>query len=286
MNIKTNVQHSIKEFGILEVTMSGIRVEKIPVRVKPAVPFPHKHDFYQIMFITSGSGSHQIDFKKYSIKPHQIYIMKPGQIHSWQLSRNIDGFIIEFNLDSLQIESLGGMGLIGQVPFLPDLLELKTSVNQKNIKKIIEVMEEEFQSKSLFNDLCLRNYLSGLLLQLIRESKTILAEDRKHFASPERFRLLVENHYRSEHRVEFYARELKLTPKALTMQVSRTYGRSPRALIQDRCMLEAKRYLAFSSLSIAEIGYELGFEDANYFTRFFRLHEKLTPVQFRKKLKS
>lgn len=285
MKIKTNVQHSIKEFGILEVTMSGIRVEKIPVRVKPAVPFPHKHDFYQIMFITSGSGSHQIDFKKYSIKPHQIYIMKPGQIHSWQLSRNIDGFIIEFNLDSLQEENFGGMSLLGQVPFLPDLLELKTGV-QKNIKKIIEVMDEEFQTKSLFNDLCLRNYLSGLLLQFIRENKTIEAEDRKHFASPERFRLMVENHFRSEHRVEFYARELKLTPKALTMQVSRTYGRSPRALIQDRCLLEAKRYLAFSSLSIAEIGYELGFEDANYFTRFFRSHEKITPVQFRKKLKN
>jgi AraC family transcriptional activator of pobA len=48
-------------------------------------------------------------------------------------------------------------------------------------------------------------------------------------------------------------------------------------------MMEARRYLAFSNLSIAEIGYELGFQDANYFTRFFRLHEKMTPAAFRKK---
>ena len=285
MKTKTNVQHSIEEFGILEVTMSGIRVEKIPVRVKPAVPFPHKHDFYQLMFVTSGKGAHQIDFKKYDVRPNQLYIMKPGQIHSWQLSNNIDGFIIEFKLDTLQEENFGGMELLGRVLFLPDLLELKDQVIQKDLQKVIEVMHKEFQNKSIFNDLCLRNYLSGLLLQVLRESKASLMKDRKHI-TPERFRLLVENHYRSEHRVEFYAREMKLTPKALTMQVSRTYGKSPRALIQERCMLEAKRFLAFSDLSIAEIGYELGFEDANYFTRFFRLNEKVTPVQFRKRLKS
>jgi AraC family transcriptional activator of pobA len=68
------------------------------------------------------------------------------------------------------------------------------------------------------------------------------------------------------------------------MQLSRSIGKPPRTLIQERILLESKRYLAFSSLSIADIGYKLGFEDANYFTRFFRLHEKKTPAQFRKQI--
>lgn len=286
MRQSTTLQHSIESFGILKVSMSGIRVEKIKVRVTPAVPFPHKHDFYQLMFITQGRGRHQIDFHSYPIKKGQLYIMKPGQVHSWNLAKDTDGFIIEFNRDSIQMESFGETDLLNHISFLPDILPFKSEDNREKILKTIEVMFDEFQEKKDLHDICLRNFLSALLIQVIRESSLYKRNQNRTLNNLECFRTLIEKHYRTEHRVEFYAKQLKVTPKALTMQVTRAFGKSPRALIQERFMMEAKRYLAFSSLSISEIGHELGFMDPNYFSRFFKIHENCSPGEFRNKLKS
>lgn len=280
-----NFQHSIEAFGILKVSISGIRVERIQDRVIPAVPFPHKHDFYQLMLVTHGTGTHQIDFKKYKITNGQLFIMKPGQVHSWSLSKGIKGYIIEFTRESLKIETFGETDILNQLQFLPDRPIIKNNSFLKTFLTMMEIMFDEFQNKADYHDVCLRNYLSGILVQLIRESSTFKIEHKKTVSSLEYFRQLVESHFRDQHRVEFYAKELNTSPRALTMQVSRAYGKPPRMLIQERFILEAKRYLAFSSLSIAEIGYELGFQDANYFSRFFRLHEKITPGEFRKRLK-
>ena len=75
---------------------------------------------------------------------------------------------------------------------------------------------------------------------------------------------------------------LIITKKLHSIDSFRILKLSPRPLIQERILLVAKRYLAFSNVSVAEIGYIIGFEDANYFIRFFRLHENKTPAQFRK----
>lgn len=285
MKATKNVQHSIEAFGILKVSMSGIRVERIQDRVVPAVPFPHKHDFYQLMLVTHGTGTHQIDFTKHKITTHQLFVIKPGQVHSWRLSKGIKGYIIEFTRESLQIELFGETDIFNQLQFLPDRPMIKNISFQKNFLSMVEIMFNEFQNKSDYHDVCLRNYLSGILVQLIRECSTFKIEHRKTVSSLEYFRQLVETHFRDQHRVEFYAKKLNTSPRALSMQVSRAYGKAPRVLIQERFILEAKRYLAFSGLSISEIGYELGFQDANYFSRFFRLHEKIAPGVFRERLK-
>ena len=280
MNSYKNVQHPIDSFGILKVSMSGIRVEKIRDRINPAVPFPHKHDFYQIMLITKGTGVHQIDFNKYKVSPSQIFFMKPGQVHSWVLSKGVEGYIIEFGRKSLSLDPGQGLGILNRVQLLPDVVLPRKKF--PGLLKLTEVMFLEFQNKDSFQDLCLRNFLSAFLLQLLRESSETLVEF-KNDSTLEKFHQLVEGHFRTQHRVEFYARELNVTPKALTMQITRAFGKSPRFLIQERFMLEAKRYLAFSSMSIAQIGYELGFQDSNYFSRFFKTHERMTPGEFRKK---
>lgn len=270
--------HPIDSFGIKRVSLSSIRIERFENRVNPKVPFPHKHDFYQLILITAGSGSHQVDFTTYKIAKHQMFILKPGQVHSWKL-RNIKGYVVEFNRDSLQGLSHHAPDLIKQLDFTPDALIYKSSEFEQ-LKTISILMMEEFMAEKELSDLSLRGYLMAFLVQILRNSP--VSKQMKNIESLERFRNLVEHNFKTEHRVEFYAKELGVTPKALTMQLSRLTGKSPRLLIQERFILEAKRYLAYSGLSVADIGYELGFEDANYFTRFFRLHTKTTPAQFRK----
>lgn len=269
--------HSIDSFGILKVSLSDIRIEKLEDRIKPAVPFPHKHDFYQVMVVTNGTGLHRIDFKTHKVNPGQVFLMKPGQMHSWEMKKNVKGLIVEFNQYSLTREY---EFLVNQYELSPDAFQLSKS-DFAEVLKVTDLMQQEFTSGKEMHDLCLRGYLSCFLIQLLRSYDQKLKLD-KSINVIEKFKDLIEKNFKSNHAVEFYAKELGVSSKALTMQLARSIGKPPRTLIQERILLEAKRYLAFSSLSISEIGYELGFMDANYFTRFFRSHEKMTPAKFRK----
>lgn len=264
--MKVDLHHPIESFGIRQVSMSGIRVERLEERVKPAVPFPHRHDFWQIILITGGSGIHQIDFGTYKVKRRQVFIIKPGQVHKWKMSKDIHGVIVEFGRTNQLLQSAD---------------ELIIPAREFSIlESLSTIMLDEFTVKRKDYDTSLRHLLQSFLIQLERNTEKM---EERSSTIIENFKSLVEKNFKTEHRVEFYADKLGMTSKALTMQVTRTLGKSPRLVIQERFMIEARRYLAFSRMSIAEIGYELGFIDANYFTRFFRSHEKVTPAAFRKK---
>ena len=135
-------------------------------------------------------------------------------------------------------------------------------------------------------EISLRLQLVALILELSRKIRSADSEDAHSLPLLDDFLALVEEQFSRHHSVEHYARRLGLTPKALTMRVSRALGKSAREIIQERCLLEAKRLLAYSELSIAEVGYEIGFEDPNYFSRFFRSAEKTSPGVFRTKTRS
>lgn len=272
--------HSVDSFGIQEVSLSGIRVERLEDRIKPRVSFPHRHDFFQILLMTKGRGQHQIDFKNHSVERGHLYLMKPGQMHSWEFKSGVSGFIIEFNYQSLNAIK-ESTRLIKDFTTSPDLFSIQHKEDLKQIVMMAEIMLRESENKLEMHDLSLQGHLTSFLIHIIRLYQSHLKQE-KVLSTIEKFRDLLEKNFKLKHTVDFYAKELNTTAKALTMQLSRSIGRPPRQIIQERVLLEAKRYLAFSDLSIAEIGYELGFEDANYFTRFFRLHEKITPAQFRK----
>ncbi len=280
MSKKIEIHHSIDSFGILKVSLSHIRIEKLEERIKPRVAFPHRHDFFQVMLVISGTGWHQIDFKKHKVTPRQIFIMKPGQMHSWDLAKNVKGLIVEFSYQSLNSikESLR---LINNYTLSPDSYTFTNKNDFTEIMNLAQIMRAEFTNKRELHDLSLQSYLTAFLILTMRSYQPDLTQ-QKTISTIEAFKGLIDKNYRQKHTVEFYARELKTSPKALTMQLLRSIGKSPRQMIQERILLEAKRFLAFSDLNIAQIGYELGFEDANYFSRFFRQHEKKTPVQFRK----
>lgn len=55
---------------------------------------PHKHNFYILLFISKGQGTHTIDFKEYPVQAKTVFFLTPGQVHSWQLSDDTDGYII------------------------------------------------------------------------------------------------------------------------------------------------------------------------------------------------
>lgn len=97
-----------------------------------------------------------------------------------------------------------------------------------------------------------------------------------------RFRQLLEKHFRKIHTVKEYAEMLHVSTRTLSHYVAQSAHLTPLQVINDRVVLEAKRQLQHSTLSIKEIGYQLGFEDPSYFVKFFKRMTGQMPKEFRK----
>ena len=100
------------------------------------------------------------------------------------------------------------------------------------------------------------------------------------------FNLLVEDHYKREHQVQFYASQLNKSPKTLSNLFALYNQSSPLQVIQDRLILEAKRLFHYTDKSAKEIALELGFDDAAHFSRFFKNQVNISPSDFRKTLQT
>ncbi|MBC7466015.1 MAG: AraC family ligand binding domain-containing protein [Bdellovibrio sp.] len=167
-----NTHHPIEALGNVTAPTGDIRVEKLEDRLNPKVPFPHKHDFFQLVFISRGSGWHQLDFEKYKAHAGAFFIVKPGQMHHWKLDSKTMGLIIEFTHESLPKENVWASDLLGKARTLPDLIKLSSTKNKNEIFQILNFMLNEFAKRDASFQVCLQNYLSNLLIQLLRLSKT------------------------------------------------------------------------------------------------------------------
>jgi len=97
------------------------------------------------------------------------------------------------------------------------------------------------------------------------------------------FNFLVEQHFKEKHSVTEYAQLLNKSPKTLSNIFSKLSDRSPLQFIQNRIMLEVKRLLKYTDRPVSEIGYEVGFNDIQSFSRFFKKNQGVSPSEFRTK---
>ena len=134
----------------------------------------------------------------------------------------------------------------------------------------------------------LRAYLNLILVEAQNAIQTKPALQTKKPPAPIRltrkFRLAVESDYIERKQVQDYADQLGVTTNHLVETVRESSGFTPKQIIQERLLLEAKRLLAYLTLSAAEIGSELSFRNPSQFGRWFRTNAGVAPGQFRQQI--
>ena len=95
------------------------------------------------------------------------------------------------------------------------------------------------------------------------------------------FNFLVEKHFKTKHSVAEYAELLHKSPKTLSNIFSKIGAKTPLQYIQERRVLEAKRLLQYSDMQVKEIAYEIGYEDIQAFSRFFKKQMGISPSEFK-----
>ncbi|MBW1799683.1 MAG: helix-turn-helix domain-containing protein [Deltaproteobacteria bacterium] len=248
---------------------------------------PHRHTFYQILYYTGGAGTHFVDFESYPLHTPCLYFLSPGQVHFWDLNRPLEGYALVFTEDFLLL-SPTGQSRIHELAFFHGFMqqpELKLNKAQKaDVEALIHTIRKEYLASEFSRASMLRAYLHILLVKIQRMYDAAHAYD-KNLSSQStlvrRFKKLVSKEIAIDRSVKVYAESLGVGADHLRETVKTVTGKSPGQLIRQEVALEAKRLLAHTDLSAAEIGYRMAFEDPSYFSRFFKRETDMSPHHFR-----
>jgi len=159
----------------------------------------------------------------------------------------------------------------------------------KERKKAFTTMHQlflnDFSVKDKFLGELLRTLLKRMLILSTRFLKSELKDDsinEQQLDLLRQYNILVEKHFKELHQVKDYAKLLFKSPKTLSNIFLKYSGKSPLALINERIILEAKRLILYSDKSNNEIAYDLGYKDANHFSKFFKKNTDHSPSAFKK----
>jgi AraC-like DNA-binding protein len=251
---------------------------------------PQRPGFHLLMLFTAGSGDHFLDFRRVRCKAGTLVHARPGQVQQFVLGQTLEADILlftsEFIFPSIPAPDGAAFGplLDDIVPedvtdLQPDALESVVSV-MSAIKRAYIKADGSKLSATILQHLLYAVLLTIAVYYLRCDAPPITDSHSRIF---QRFRRAVEAKFTHTRTVEDYAEAIGCSAKSLRRACMVASDTSPKALIEQRLILEAKRLLAHTGLTVEAIAAELGFSEPTNFVKFFRRHGGMRPLDFRVK---
>ena len=250
----------------------------------------HIVEFYILLLILEGTGTHTVDFKEYKYGPGSVFTIRKDQIQKFHPNATTKGFLLlftnEFLVSFFQAhESQKTEQLFNELLGSPHLV-LNKKRFLKTKKQLKRIKEEYFVERDDHSLAIIRSELQILIARLFRikskEENTL--HSHKHLASFIKFQRMVEQNATNKHRVQEYAQQLGVSTKSLNKITQTTIHKSAKEFLDEVHLKQIKRLLINSKASIKEIAYQVGFDEPSNFYKFFKRHTKQTPEQFRSEL--
>ncbi len=250
---------------------------------------PKQTELYTFIWTKEESLEVVIDSIPVSMKPHSILALTP--IQYLQVIEPTDVVVYQFNREFYCIkdhdQEVSCVGILffgnSNIPIVH-----LDETEQRKFKLLHEVFLDELNTKDNIQAEMLRMLLARFIIKNTRllKAKDGLSETAKSSKVDllRSFNFLVEQHFKSEHSVAFYAEQLFKSPKTLSNNFAKL-NRSPLQIIHERIVLEAKRLLIYTDKTAKEIAYEVGFDDASHLSRLFKKYTSQSPSDFKKQLK-
>lgn len=257
---------------------------------------PHAHVFFELVLVQSGQGRNIVDGLDHPAEPGMVFVLPPGSVHDMRGIADADGWSILFEADgvdeNLSMGLTSGRELPGGIMFdlfRQPLLQMTRPIqlshaDLKDIGALVERLREELAVRRHGYDHAARATLRLLLVDLARHASWLQApagETRPTLDLVSRVFTDIDRHFRETSTLAQAASRLGYTQGYLTTRLRQLTGRTYGAWIIERRMIESRRLLSATDLSVGDIAQAIGYAEQESFIRRFRARHGLTPASWR-----
>ncbi|HAL71912.1 MAG TPA: AraC family transcriptional regulator [Verrucomicrobiales bacterium] len=292
MNRRTIPSLQMSDYGQDSLREQGVVVMPLELSMsqEPQRLIPHFHDFFQL-FLIQGPARLMHDFREYDVTGITLFFLSPGQVHTiYPRAASMRGTVASFTQAFFDHQSPPPSMLVELPFFFAPGAAPWFQVKKKEAGRLLELFAD-LQREYDGGRRGVMEVLRALLRILFIEASRLDAaghpgtEPTRAALLARQFHLALEHHFREWQALAPYAKQLGVTVNHLNDIIHQETGHSAGELIRHRRLLDAKRLLLHSDLSISEIGYQTGFQDPSYFSRFFRRYAGDTPAEFREAIR-
>jgi AraC family transcriptional activator of pobA len=249
----------------------------------------HRHrNLFQILLIERGGGEMVYETATRPFEAPAAILLAPGVAHGFRFRpRETDGWVVSFTEDVARAlgeqsgAALDRLAALASDPVVP----LAEGAETRRLAALCADLNEEHGLAREGYRLAMHGLLALIAVEVARlaasRARTGTVTLAPADATVEALRRLIEEHFRHDRHVGFYAQRLAMTSDRLNDHLKRAAGVTAGHLIRQRLVTEAKRQLVFTNQPIHEIAAELAFADPSHFARFFRKNTGTTPQAFR-----
>ena len=232
-----------------------------------------------------GHAEYIVDTDKLIVHPNDLMIINEGQLtEDYKLSEDCSGIAIMLSQDFLQ-EIIEGVNEISSL-FLFSRTHPILSLQPEEVNAIInyfQLLKEKVQNKNHhFRKDTVRMLISSMIYDVSNAIYRIQHINIKRQSRLAKFIYLVEQNFKSERRVSWYAQKLCITPKYLSEIIKQVSHRTPNEWIDYYVTRELKVLLKNSGKSIKEITLEMNFANQSFLGKFFKEHVGMSPTEYRR----
>lgn len=237
---------------------------------------PHAHGYTELFYIVGGDGQFLINEKLFPVHSHQLVVVNPNIIHTE----------VSYEAHPLEYIVLGIEGLELTNPGSDEAAYCIYSFAENNevLTCMQNVLQEMQECKPQYQTACLA-YMDIILVQLMRNTSVSVTQTHSRFPANRQcasVRQYIDQHYKENITLDLLAEKVSINKYYMAHAFKREYGVSPINYLIARRILEGKRLLTETDLSLSQIAAVLGFSSSSYFSQSFRNAEKITPTEYRK----
>jgi AraC family transcriptional activator of pobA len=253
---------------------------------------PHAHrDLHQLLVIFTGGGEMEAETRRQPFRAPALLIVPAGVVHGFSFAEDTEGYVVTLAdtlLRDLAREEPSFRGLFADANCASldeDPVHLQEFAQEfgDTLPKLRRELVWSAPASAAAATARLTTLLVSAVRALHQPAEVVSAAGNARAALVARLREQIETHLRSGLSVAQYAKALNVTPARLRAACMEVTGKTPMRVLEERLVLEAKRNLNYTNMTIAQIAYYLGFTDPAYFSRFFSKLCNESPASFRKR---
>lgn len=238
----------------------------------------------------SGELEMELDDSIVELKGSWAITIPTGVVHGFKFNPRTQGMVLSVATNLLSLESKHiAEGILEEMTTQSQIIDFRSNAAlRRQLKQYMRLISRELANPFPDRQFVLYSLLKIVLITLRRQihhGQIIDIELVSGIQLTNKFRTLLENHYKEHWKISDYAKRLNISISTLNRVCHEAFDASAKSIIQERLIIEAKRKLIYTVETLEKIAYELGFKDPAYFSRFFKQNEGMSPKAFRNVLR-